>query len=234
MIVTIDGPAGSGKSTVARRLAERLGFAFLDTGAMYRGVALCLLERKIPWDDADAIGELARSLRMTFEDGRLMVNGRDVTDRLRTPEVTAAASRVAVLAPVREALADLQRQAGSGKRHGDGRPRSGQRCVPWGGVQVFRHGGSRRSGPAAEHKTSKTTATPPILTRCSSKFANATSATPRGKSAPSKPPPTPKSSTPPRSKRTKSFTGWSKSYATSRKNKRSETTCTTRENSYAD
>ncbi len=115
MIVTIDGPAGSGKSTVARRLAERLGFAFLDTGAMYRGVALCLLEKKVPWDDEAAIGELAHSLRMTFEDGRLLVNGRDVTDRLRTPEVTAAASRVAVLSPVREALADLQRQLAQGK-----------------------------------------------------------------------------------------------------------------------
>ncbi len=115
MIVTIDGPAGSGKSSVARRLAERLGFAFLDTGAMYRAVALACLDANVSWNDEAAIGALAHSLRMAFAHGRLLMNGEDVTGRLRTPEVTAAASRVAVLASVREALADLQRQLARGK-----------------------------------------------------------------------------------------------------------------------
>lgn len=115
MIVTMDGPAGSGKSTAARQLARRLGFAFLDTGAMYRAVAYASLERNLPLDDEAAVGNLARSLRMAFDGDRLIVDGNDVTDRLRTPEVTSAASRVAVLPMVREALVKLQREAARGK-----------------------------------------------------------------------------------------------------------------------
>jgi CMP/dCMP kinase len=115
MIVTMDGPAGSGKSTAARQLARRLGFAFLDTGAMYRAVAYASLERNLPLDDEAAVGNLARSLRMAFDGDRLIVNDNDVSDRLRTTEVTSAASRVAVLPVVREALVKLQREAARGK-----------------------------------------------------------------------------------------------------------------------
>lgn len=115
MIVTMDGPAGSGKSTAARQLARRLGFDFLDTGAMYRAVAYASLERDLPLDDEAAVGNLAQSLRMAFEGDRLFVDGSDVTDRLRSTEVTGAASRVAVLPSVREALVRLQRDAARGK-----------------------------------------------------------------------------------------------------------------------
>ena len=115
MIVTLDGPAGSGKSTAARKLAERLGFAFLDTGAMYRAVAYCCLERQIPIEDVPAVGKLAQTLNMVFQGDRLLVNGTDVTDRLRSLEVTVAASQVAVLPVVREALVKLQREEARGK-----------------------------------------------------------------------------------------------------------------------
>lgn len=115
MIVTLDGPAGSGKSTAARKLAERLGFAFLDTGSMYRAVAYCCLDRQIPIEDVAAVGKLAQSLDMVFQGDRLLVNGTDVTDRLRSLEVTVAASQVAVLPVVREALVKMQREAARGK-----------------------------------------------------------------------------------------------------------------------
>ncbi len=115
MIVTLDGPAGSGKSSVARQLAERLEFDFLDTGAMYRAVAVCSADRKLAWDNEPAIGKLAGSLQMVFEADRLLVNGEDLTDRLRNLEITTAASRVAVIPLVREALVKLQREAARGK-----------------------------------------------------------------------------------------------------------------------
>jgi cytidylate kinase len=115
MIVTLDGPAGSGKSSVARQLAERLGFAFLDTGAMYRAVAFCCVDQKLSLDDAAAIGKLALSLRMDVAADRVLINGSDVTEQLRSQGVTEAASRVAMLPAVREALVKLQRQAAAGK-----------------------------------------------------------------------------------------------------------------------
>lgn len=115
MIVTMDGPAGSGKSTAARQLAERLGFGFLDTGAMYRAVAYFTLEHGLSLEDAAGIGTLAQSLRMAFDGDRLFVNGNDVTEHLRSAEVTGSASRVAVLPAVREALVKLQREAARGK-----------------------------------------------------------------------------------------------------------------------
>lgn len=115
MIVTMDGPAGSGKSTAARKLAERLGFAFLDTGAMYRAVAYACLEQHLELDNVAAIGKLAQSLHITFDEDRLLINGKDVTDHLRSSEVTGSASRVAALPAVRETLVKLQREAARGK-----------------------------------------------------------------------------------------------------------------------
>ena len=115
MIVTIDGPAGSGKSTTARGLAARLGFQFLDTGAMYRVVGLLCEERGVDLHDATAVADVARSVEITLEDDRVFADGRDVTAAIRTPEVSRAASVVAVNAEVREALVRLQRLLAKGR-----------------------------------------------------------------------------------------------------------------------
>jgi cytidylate kinase len=110
MVIAIDGPAGAGKSTVARAVAAALGFTYLDSGAMYRCVALAGLERGADLDDAGAMGELARSLRIDLDDGRVALNGRDVGAAIREPQVTEASSRVSVHRPVREALVARQRE----------------------------------------------------------------------------------------------------------------------------
>lgn len=111
MIVTIDGPAGAGKSTVARALAERLGFRFLDTGAMYRAVALAALRRQVPLDDASALAALARQIALRFESGRILLDGEDVSHAIRTPEVTRATRYAADNPGVRSRLVELQRLA---------------------------------------------------------------------------------------------------------------------------
>lgn len=118
MAVAIDGPMGSGKSTVAREVARRLGFRYVDTGAMYRAVALTALRRGVPLDDAEALAELARSIVLVVEpsaDGgtRVVVDGEDVTDRLRTVEVNRIVARVACVPGVREALRAHQRALGA-------------------------------------------------------------------------------------------------------------------------
>ena len=114
-IVAIDGPAGAGKSTVARRLAERLGYVLLDTGALYRAVALAARDDGIPWDDEPAIVTLTRDLAA---DGALglgpgpavWLRARDVSADIRRPEISVAASRVSSYLGVREALLGLQRR----------------------------------------------------------------------------------------------------------------------------
>lgn len=111
MIVTIDGPAGAGKSTIARRLAGRLGFRFLDTGAMYRAVAWAAIDRGHDWRRADQLVDLARSLQLDVTEAAVRVNGRDVTDAIRTAEVTAATHYAANNPGVREHLVELQRAA---------------------------------------------------------------------------------------------------------------------------
>ncbi|MBN68228.1 (d)CMP kinase [Gimesia chilikensis] len=114
MIVTIDGPAGSGKSTAARGLSQRLGFEFLDTGAMYRCVALAVLNQGIDPADSKSVGDVSQQIRITFADAHVILNGEDVTQAIRTAEVSEAASKVAQYPVVREALVDLQRQAAEG------------------------------------------------------------------------------------------------------------------------
>jgi cytidylate kinase/pantoate ligase/cytidylate kinase len=114
MIVTIDGPAGAGKSSAAKALARRLGFRFLDTGAMYRAVALAGIERSVDWNDPGAIEALAARLSIEVLDDRVFLDGTDVTERIRSSDVTSAVHYVADHPAVRGRLADLQRQAARG------------------------------------------------------------------------------------------------------------------------
>jgi cytidylate kinase len=109
-VIAIDGPAGSGKSTIARRVAERLGYVYIDTGAMYRAVALWALRESIDPADAHRLEQLALNADIRLLPGcKVELNGEDVSDAIRTPEVSAAASRVAAVGLVRSALVARQR-----------------------------------------------------------------------------------------------------------------------------
>jgi len=109
-VIAIDGPTASGKGTVAQRLARELAFACLDSGALYRIVALLALEAGVDLDDGAATALLAGPLDPSFADGRVLLGERDITEAIRREDVGRAASRVAALAPVREALLALQRR----------------------------------------------------------------------------------------------------------------------------
>ncbi|HWC47837.1 MAG TPA: (d)CMP kinase [Solirubrobacterales bacterium] len=109
MVIAIDGPAGAGKSTVARGVAGELGFTYLDSGAMYRCVALAALQRNAELDEGEAVGALAEGLEIDFDGRRVLLDGRDVTDEIRAPEVSTAASQVSVHPRVREAMVARQR-----------------------------------------------------------------------------------------------------------------------------
>lgn len=111
IIVAIDGPAGAGKSTIARRIADRLGFTYINTGAMYRAVALWALRNGTALNDMHRLERLSLEAKIEFGpgDGSVLLNGEDVTEFLYTPEVTAAASKVSVVPGVRRALLPLQR-----------------------------------------------------------------------------------------------------------------------------
>ena len=116
MIVAIDGPAGAGKSTVARTLATRLGFRYLDTGAMYRALTCLALDEGVSLDDGAALGELARREPVSFEDDRVFIHGEDVTEEIRLPRIDRVVSSVARHRDVREVMRERQRELGS---HGD-------------------------------------------------------------------------------------------------------------------
>ncbi len=118
--IAIDGPAASGKSTIGHLLAERLGYLYLDTGAMYRAVALAALKRGIDTNDEKAVSELASSIDLrilpaTERDGRqytVLLDGEDVTWQIRSPEVNAVVSQVSAYHGVRQAMTELQREIG--------------------------------------------------------------------------------------------------------------------------
>jgi CMP/dCMP kinase len=115
MIVAIDGPAGAGKSSISRQLAERLGFQFLDTGAMYRAVALAALRRGLGDGDSSAIARLTGELTMQFDGPRTILDGKDVSAAIRTNEVSAAVYLAADNVAVRERLVELQRRIAAGR-----------------------------------------------------------------------------------------------------------------------
>jgi CMP/dCMP kinase len=110
MVIAIDGPAGAGKSSVARAVAEELGFTYLDSGAMYRCVALAAIEAGIDLDHGGALGALASGLEIELDGRRVLLGERDVSAAIRAPRVTAAASQVSVHPQVREAMVARQRR----------------------------------------------------------------------------------------------------------------------------
>lgn len=118
LVIAIDGPAGAGKSTLAARLARKLGYVNIETGGMYRALALKAIENDVSFDDAEALVELARNSRIELEpmrDGnRVLLDGSNVSDRIREEDVTEAASRVSVHPPVRAWMVARQRELGAG------------------------------------------------------------------------------------------------------------------------
>ena len=115
-IITIDGPAGAGKSTVAKEIAKRFGFIHLDSGAIYRTIGVVCKEREIDLEDEKAIVELAQTLNIEFKEGKVFLNGEEITEKIRTPEAGFLASKVAQLKEVREVVVRILRSMAKGKK----------------------------------------------------------------------------------------------------------------------
>jgi CMP/dCMP kinase len=137
VIIAVDGPAGAGKSTVARAVAGALGWDYLDTGAMYRAVALKVLELGMASDEGDAVAEIAAAAEISATDDTVLLDGRDVSDRIREVDVTAAVPAISALPGVRRELVALQRSAaGRGDVVMEGRD-IGTNVAPGAEVKVF-------------------------------------------------------------------------------------------------
>lgn len=115
-IVAVDGPAGSGKSTISKIVAKDYGLTYLDTGAMYRMVALCSLENNVDLGNIDEVVKMLADVTIDIEEEKFILNGRDVSEDIRTPRVTAIVSDVAAIKEVRVKLVDLQREISEGKK----------------------------------------------------------------------------------------------------------------------
>ncbi len=136
-IVTVDGPAGSGKSTIAKIIAKKYGFTYLDTGAMYRMIALYALENSIDLDDSKAVETMLENTKLDIVGNQFFLNGKDVSEEIRTPRVSAVVSPVAAIKEVRVKLVDLQREISKGKSVIlDGRD-IGTVVFPNGDVKIF-------------------------------------------------------------------------------------------------
>jgi cytidylate kinase len=137
-VIAIDGPAGAGKSTVAKALAKRLGFFLLDTGAIYRAVALSAQRGGVAFSDGPRLAEVARAMPLRFDEaGRVWLGGEDVSQAIRTPDMSQGASTVSAHPEVRDALLDLQRRlAQKGRCVVEGRD-IGTVVLPWAPVKIF-------------------------------------------------------------------------------------------------
>ncbi len=180
LIIAIDGPVGSGKSTVARRVAQLLGYIYVDTGAMYRALALKAIRRGISLDASDDLVTLAGDthidLRAQNGTQQVLLDGEDVTAAIRSPEVSQAASKVATVAGVRHVLVTEQRRAGhKGGVVMEGRD-IGTVVFPDAELKIFLTA-RRKSAPSAAGASTSKKATRSTLRARSRKFTNATSAT---------------------------------------------------------
>lgn len=115
-IVALDGPAGSGKSTIAKKIAEKYQLTYLDTGAMYRMISLYFLEEAVDMQDEEELREALSEVRFDMKEGNFFLNGKDVSEEIRSPRVSSLVSEVAALKLVREKLVDLQRAISNGKK----------------------------------------------------------------------------------------------------------------------
>jgi cytidylate kinase len=115
-IITIDGPAGAGKSTIAKEIAKRFGFTHLDSGAIYRAIGVACKEAGINLEDEKAVFEVARKLQIELKGDRILLDGKDITEKIRTPEGGFLASKVAQFKEVREIVVKILREIAKGKR----------------------------------------------------------------------------------------------------------------------
>jgi cytidylate kinase len=141
LVIAIDGPAGAGKSTVAKAVAQILGYVYIDTGSMYRAIAWQALSKQVQPDDAEALTAVARTIKIELKNGslglRVFANNQDITAAIRTPQVTALVATVAEIPGVRLALLGLQRQlASTGGVVMDGRD-IGTKILPTADVKIF-------------------------------------------------------------------------------------------------